>query len=107
MAYDENQTFIPESFWALYRDTRQRLTEPRDAIVAAYGLCEDMAQLLVERCRTLQFRLGIAEHDVLSRILAGLVSAESQFSRVQAEWIVRRTAELLDWQHALPEFPGD
>jgi hypothetical protein len=102
MDYQEDQRFVPGSFWALYRDERQRLTEAREVILAAYGLCEDMAQLLAERCGEVHFRDGIDEQEVLERALAGLVSAGSQFTRPQAEWILRRSAELLDWEEWLP-----
>jgi hypothetical protein len=105
MAYDENQTFLPESFSALYRDERQRLTEPKEAILGYYELCEDMAQMLVEHCRTVHFRDGVDERQVLERCHAGLVTQGSAFTEPQAEWVIRRTAELLEWQHWVPDFP--
>lgn len=103
MSYDENQTFVPESFRALYRDECQRLTEPRELILQAYELCEDMAQLLIEHCRTVHFRDGVDEHQVLERVHAGLTVAESQFTRPQAGWVIQRTAELLGWQLWVPQ----
>ena len=49
MDYDENQTFVSDSFCVLHRYERQRLSEPRDSILQAYELREDMAQLLIEQ----------------------------------------------------------
>ena len=41
--YDDNQTFVPDSFIALYSDARGRLTAPRETIAARHEFCEDMA----------------------------------------------------------------
>ena len=62
--YDENQTFVAESFIALYRDARERLTAPRATIAARHELCEDLANLLIEQCRTVHFRDEIGRADV-------------------------------------------
>ena len=40
MSYDENQTFVPESFIALFRDSRQRLTAPRTEIAERHEFCD-------------------------------------------------------------------
>ena len=97
MAYDHNQTFVADSFIALYRDARQRLTAPRETIAERYELCEDMASLMTEHCRTVHFRDGIDEGEVLRRCLRGLCEPPAAFAPAEAEWVVRRTAELLDW----------
>ena len=104
MAYDENQTFLPDSFTALYRDQRQRLTESKETILGYYELCEDMAQMLIEHCRAAHLGAGINEQQILERCHAGLVAPGSAFTAPQAEWVIRRTAELLEWQHWVPEF---
>ena len=47
--------------------------------------------------RTL-FELGIAESDVLMQCHRGLLSDQSVVASVEAGWVVRRLAELLDWE---------
>lgn len=95
---DENQIEIPPSFLALFTEPgRHRPNAPRAQIAQRYELCEDMAQLLTEPARTLLFSLGIAESDVLQRCRQGLLVEDSAFSEVEADWVMRRLAELLDW----------
>ena len=98
--YDENQTAVPESFIALYRDARNRLTAPRETIAARYELCEDLANLLTDHCSTVHFRDGVDEGTVLGRVHQGLLAPPTTVAAPEAEWVVRRTAELLGW-------PGD
>ena len=95
--YDENQVQIPDSFIALYRDARNRLTAPRETIAARYELCEDLANLLTDHCSTVHFRDGVDEATVLSRCHQGLLVPPITVEAPEAEWVVRRTAELLGW----------
>jgi hypothetical protein len=94
---NDNQTFVPESFIALYRDARNRLTAPRETIAARYELCEDMANLLTEQCSTIHFRDGVDEEQILQRCWKGLRVEPLTVEPPEAEWVVRRTAELLQW----------
>jgi hypothetical protein len=95
--YDDNQTFVPDSFIALYRDARGRLTAPRETIATRHELCEDMANLLTEHCSTIHFRDGVEESQVLERVHLGLLAPPITVEAPEAEWVVRRTAELLGW----------
>lgn len=94
---DENQTFIPESFIDLYRDSRQRLTAPKSEVADRHEFCEDMAQMLTETCRTIHFRDGVNEEEVLDRVHRGLEGGAPGVEPKHAAWVVRRTAELLEW----------
>jgi hypothetical protein len=96
--YDDNQTFVPDSFIALYRDARNRLTASRETIAARYDLCEDLANLLIDQCSTVHFRDGVDEGTVLGRCHRGLLVEPAAVAPPEAEWVVRRTAELLGWQ---------
>jgi hypothetical protein len=103
---DENQILIPPSFEAVHRDARGRLTLPRADFRARYELCEDMAQLLVERSQAWLHDQGLSEDLVLDRTEAGLAADEAGFSRAEAAWVVTRLAELLGWPHSgLPITP--
>jgi len=103
---EDSQIVVPPSFVALFVPVgRIKPSEPRDVIFARYELCEDLAQMLTEQARAKQFELGVAEHDVLERIAAGLRTDGSVVSPAEAQWIVTRLAELLDWP-ALPP-PAD
>ena len=94
---DDNQILIPPSFEAVHRDARGRLTLPRDAFRDRYELCEDMAQMLVERSQAVHHDLGLSEDLVLERTLTGLNGPESGFASAEAAWVVTRLAELLVW----------
>jgi len=101
---DEYQIEVPPSFYALYTDARQRLTEPLRVVRDRYEACEDLANHLVDHARTLLFQLGVTEDDVLERCLRGLDTPESGVSGPEARWVVHRLAELLGWPF-LPDTP--
>jgi hypothetical protein len=94
---DEYQIEVPPSFIALYTDSRRRLTVPVRDLRQRYELCEDLAQQLVDHARTTHFAHGISEDEVLRRMHRGLTSPEPQVEAAEAGWIVRRLAELLQW----------
>jgi hypothetical protein len=96
--YDENQTFVPESFSALYLDGRKRLTITKAELAQRSEFCEDLAHLMTDHCSTVHFRDGIDEATVLERCRAGLRHAASGVSAKEACWVTRRTAELLGWE---------
>ncbi len=98
---DEYQIEIPQSFLALYSDARrQRLSAPWHEVAQRYELCEDLAQLLTTTAKDMEFSLGIAESDVLSRVHLGLLGEGAVVTPPEAQWVVCRLAELLGW--ALP-----
>jgi hypothetical protein len=98
---DEYQIEIPASFMALFvLPGRQKPSLPRDELAARYELCEDMAQLLTETARNMEFSLGLAESDVLTRCLQGLRVEPAVVSDAESVWVVRRLAELLGWSDA-------
>jgi hypothetical protein len=96
--YDENQTFVPESFSALYLDGRKRLVITKAELALRSEFCEDLANVMTDHCSTVHFRDGIDEATVLERCLAGLRQMESGVSAQEAHWVTRRTAELLGWE---------
>ena len=98
-----NQIVIPRSFIELFIPPgSHKPIAPRDHIAERYDLCEDMAQMLTEPARERLLELGIAEADVLERMYAGL-SGGTVVDESEARWIVRRLAELLQWEPlALP-----
>lgn len=100
---DANQTLIPDSFIALYCDERRRLTATRETIAARYELCEDMASMLTEHCQTVHFRDSVDEGTILDRCLLGLMATPSTVEPPEAAWVVRRTAELLQWPWSAPQ----
>jgi len=92
---DDYQILIPPSFHAVHADARGRLQLPLAEFRARYELCEDLAQMLVERAQTIRFELGVTEADVLQRVGQGLLDAGLQGG--EPAWVLRRLAELLDW----------
>ena len=97
---DDYQIEIPQSFLALYTDTRRnRLHTPWPEVVQRYELCEDLASLLTETAKNMLFSLGITEQHVLERCHRGLTNGDegAVVSEAEAQWVTRRLAELLDW----------
>lgn len=92
---DDYQILIPPSFHAVHADARGRLQLPLAEFRARYELCEDLAQMMVERAQTIRFELGVTEADVLQRVGQGLLDAGLQGG--EPAWVLRRLAELLDW----------
>jgi hypothetical protein len=95
---EDNQIEIPQSFCALFQEPgRSKLAATRFFIAQRYELCEDMANLLTQTAQEMLHGLGIAESDVLQRCYQGLVADPSVFNAGEAEWVVRRLAELSQW----------
>ena len=102
---DEYQIEIPQSFMALYVDPgRHKPNASREVVAARYELCEDMASMLTEYAADMSSRLDITEADVLIRCLQGLKSDAVAVTAAEAQWVIRRLAELLDWTP--PDFAG-
>jgi hypothetical protein len=99
---DDYQIHIPPSFYALYTDARQRLSEPLETVRARYEVCEDLASHLVQHAQLLHHVEVPSEDEILQRIHAGLSTAESGVSAAEARWVVRRLAELLGWHDPFP-----
>jgi hypothetical protein len=103
---DESQIVIPPSFVALFvAPGRTRPSAARDEIAARYEFCEDLANMLTEHASNTLWELGVTEADVLERVYRGLLASESGVTPAQARWVIRRLAELLNWQ-PLPLDPG-
>ncbi|RIX80659.1 hypothetical protein [Acidovorax cavernicola] len=100
---DDNQIYIPPSFFAVYSDARQRLREPIDVVRARYEICEDLASHLVGHAQIQHHTEVPVESEILRRIHAGLAVPESGVSVPEAGWIVQRLAELLGWEAPEPE----
>jgi hypothetical protein len=95
---DESQIEIPPSFLDLYcAPGGVKPSLPRAELAARYELCEDMAQMLTETARQMEFSLGITETDVLTRCLQGLRVEPAVVNRPESTWVVTRLAELLNW----------
>jgi hypothetical protein len=99
---DPNQIEVPPSFLALFSSpSGHRLLQPMALVRQRYELCEDLAQMLTERAASDQFRSGAGEREVLQGMELALSQEGSPVQPAEASWVVRRLAELLDW-----EFPA-
>lgn len=95
---DESQVFVAPSFIALFIEPgRTKPSATREHIAARHEFCEDLANLLTEHASAKLFELGVTEGDVLERIQRGLSAGDASVSPAEAEWVVRRLAELLGW----------
>jgi hypothetical protein len=101
---DPNQIEVPPSFLALYASpSGLRLTEPIAWVRTRYELCEDMAQMLTEQAQAAAFKSGAPHPQVLARFGAALTQGDAPLAPAEAQWVVRRLAELLDWEPPAPE----
>lgn len=95
---DEYQIEVPPSFIALFVPAgRIKPTASWQEIRERYEYCEDLAQMLTETARTKLWQLGVSESDVLERIAEGLRGGRAGVGEAEAVWVVRRLAELLEW----------
>jgi hypothetical protein len=96
--YEENQSFMPESFMALYVKPHQyKPSLSREDLTKRYELCEDLANMLVDTASTQQFQLGITEADALEKCWQGLSIQTDLVNELESFWVVCRLAELLGW----------
>ena len=96
---DLNQIDIPPSFVALFVSPgRIKPNEPRAWIAARYEFCEDLATALTEQAMQKLWDLRATEDDVLERIRRGLLADAANLSADEAQWVLRRLAELLGWR---------
>jgi hypothetical protein len=93
--YDHNQTLVPESFLAIH-SRHGRALRPRAEIEARYGLCEDVA-LHAAALIAARHHEGDDTAEALRRCHHGLRADPDAFLPVEASWVVRRVAELQDW----------
>lgn len=99
MSYS-NQQFIPSSFTDLFKDPTRpyaKPSEPFEVILERYDLCEDMAQMLYQPSLNMMGSMNITESDVLERTFKGLLVSQDLVSLREAQWIVQRLCELLEW----------
>lgn len=95
---DSNQIEVPPSFVALFASPSGfKLLEPMSVVRRRYELCEDLAQMLTEQAATARFKSDAGEREVLAAMQAGLQQDGSPVQAREAEWVVRRLAELLNW----------
>ena len=94
--YDHNQTLVPESFLALHAQ-HGRALRPRAEIEARHERCEDVA-LHAAAFIAARHQDEDDTDDALRRCHAGLRADPEAFTAAEADWIVRRVAELQEWQ---------
>lgn len=95
---DDSQFVVPPSFIALFVPPgRIKPTESREFIAERYEWCEDLATMLMDTARQKLWDLGITEADVLQRVHQGLLDGGIGLDAAQAQWVIRRLAELLEW----------
>ena len=98
---DMNQIEIPQSFIALFVTAgRLKPNASLELVVGRYELCEDMACMLAEQAQTMRSSSSLAAGDVLLRCHDGLMAGASPFTKPEADWVIRRLAELLAWTPA-------
>ena len=93
-----NQIEVPASFTALFiTPGGHRLTEPVAVVRERYELCEDLSQMLTAQAAAHLDAAGSNEAEVLRGMQQALSAEDSPVSPLEAAWVVRRLAELMDW----------
>jgi hypothetical protein len=96
---DDIQIDIPASFIELFvAPGGQKPSESRYVVADRYGLCEDMATMLTQSVKNMQFSLSISEYEVLLRFRRGLTGDDAVVPVPEAQWVIQCLAELLDWE---------
>jgi hypothetical protein len=94
----DNQILIPPSFLELFMDpAKRKLLVSHGEVLARYEWCEDMANMLTETAKEVQFSLGLSEEAVMARMALGLQSPQAACTEQEADWVCLRLAELLSW----------
>ncbi len=100
--HTSSQMEVPGSFVAIHSTEAagrvRKLALPLAALQERHEFCEDLAQALVDSSRARFFELKVTEEDVLLKVLAGLTASQDVLSEAESQWVVRRLAELLNWQ---------
>lgn len=95
---DSSQILIPPSFTALYVPPgKSRPSEPHAHIAQRYELCEDMATMLSATAAEQQFKTGCDTSNLLRAMQATLSGPDGVLQPMEAQWVVCRMAELLQW----------
>ena len=94
--YDHNQRLVPESFLGIH-SRHGRALRPRAEIEARYELCEDVA-LHAAAFLTSRQQAGGDLGEALRRCHDGLRADADAFTAAEAAWVVRRVAELQEWE---------
>lgn len=98
---DTCQIDLPESFTALYvRPGRSKPNIPWEDLYARYELCEAMATMLQDTSSRMLHELRITEQVVLERCYLGLCQEGQPFTKPESVWIVRRLAEIINYDDA-------
>jgi hypothetical protein len=101
-SHSSSQTEVPSSFIAIYSKEAagrvRKLALPLASLQERHEFCEDLAQALVDSSRARLFELRVTEEDVLHKVFVGLTASEEVLSRAESQWVVRRLAELLNWE---------
>ncbi len=99
MSDDDHQIEVPPSFIALFVPPgRIKPTASWHEIRERYEYCEDLANMLTDTASTKLWQLGVSESDVLERVGQGLQGGQAGVNEVEAQWVLRRLAELLGWE---------
>lgn len=101
---ESNQIEVPASFSQLFRNASGRLQAPAQTVLARYELCEDLACALTEQAQALYHNGHSDEAGVLLGLHAAISGPASGLNAAEANWVVQRLAELLNWR--APHLPA-
>jgi hypothetical protein len=102
---DASQLEIPASFVALFvRPGQTRPHTAREVVAARYELCEDLAQSLAPTASHMQLARELHAAEVLAQCQQAICGPEAVINEAEAQWVVCRLAELLDWE--MPAAPA-
>src|SRR5262245_33823329 len=96
MSDPDSQVTVPESFTALFLVAgRLRRGVTASMVADRYELCEDLAQSLLPKARSIMLETSANEADVLRKIHQGMVSGTIDLHQEEIRWVIGRLNELL------------
>ncbi|MFM6991431.1 MAG: ATPase with chaperone activity [Rhodoferax sp.] len=96
---DASQIEIPPSFVALFvLPGHVRPHASHQVVAGRYELCEDLAQSLAPAASQMQLARDLHVADVLNQCLQAICGPGAVVEQAEAQWVVCRLAELLDWE---------
>jgi hypothetical protein len=94
---DQSQTPGLRAFVEMYAADTRAARDIGPVIGERYELCEHLAQALSRELAGLGHNIGLPTHLVRERVREGLMRQEAIVTEPEAQWVMARLADLLDW----------
>ena len=94
---DQSQTPGLRAFVEMYTADTRAARDIGPVIGERYELCEHLAQALSRQLADMHNSIGLPTRLVRERVREGLMRQEAIVTEPEAQWVMARLADLLDW----------